>query len=397
MKKIVSTLLIFSFLSSAFGQVDFYAFNKKNSNYRFSEAKQIAGTNVKNQGSTGTCWSFSMQSFLESEVMRMRKTNALEKPLDFAEMWTARNAYFDKAVKYVRMQGKTNFGQGGEPHDVISMSKKYGIVPQDVYAALTKDQKKYDHNEVEAVLKAYCDALVKHLTDGKTLSRNWQAGIDGILDAYFGAKPKEFEVDGKKYTPMSYAASLGVDLNDYVEITSFTHHPYYTQFVVEIPDNWSDDMAYNVPLTDFEAITDNAIANNYGLEWASDVSEKYFSFKNGLAILPEKNWADMAQTERDSAFLNPVKQMATITPEFRQEAFDNQTTQDDHGMHIVGSAKDQLGQKYYLVKNSWGTEGNDMAGYFYCSKSYFLYKTTGIMVNKKAIPKDIAKKMGILN
>jgi bleomycin hydrolase len=194
---------------------------------------------------------------------------------------------------------------------------------------------------------------------------------------------------------LTYAANLGVDLNDYVEISSFTHHPYYTQFVIEIPDNWSSDAVYNVPLADLEAITDNAIANNYGIEWASDVSEKYFSFKNGLAILPEKNWVDMTQAERDSSFLNPVKQMKEITPEFRQEAFDNQTTQDDHGMHIVGSAKDQLGVKYYIVKNSWGTDGNDMGGYFYCSKPYFLYKTTGIMVNKKAIPKDIAKKMGI--
>ena len=390
----LSIALIFSVLSSVSAQVDFFQVNKKGSNYRFTTEKQIAGTNVKSQGSTGTCWSFSMQSFLESEIMRNKK-NALDKPVDLAEMWTSRNAYFDKAVKYVRMQGKTSLSQGGEPHDVISMGKKYGIVPQEVYTGLSKGETKYDHSEIEGVLKAYCDALVKNLTEGKKLTPNWQKGIEGILDAYFGPKPKEFEVDGKKYTPMTYAANLGVDLNDYVEISSFTHHPYYTQFVIEIPDNWSSDAVYNVTLADLEAITDNAIANNYGLEWASDVSEKYFSFKNGLAILPEKNWADMTQPERDSSFLNPVKQMKDITPEFRQEAFDNQTTQDDHGMHIVGSAKDQMGSKYYIVKNSWGTEGNDMGGYFYCSKSYFLYKTTGIMVNKKAIPKDIAKKMGI--
>jgi bleomycin hydrolase len=393
MKKILSIVFIFSVLSSTFAQVDFFQVNKKNSNYRFTTEKQVAGTGIKNQGSTGTCWSFSMQSFLESEIMRNKK-NAIEKPVDLAEMWTARNAYFDKAVKYVRMQGKTNFGEGGEPHDVISMGKKYGIVPQEVYSALSKDQKKYDHSEVQAVLKAYCDALVKQLENGKPLTKNWQVGIDGILDAYFGAKPKEFEVDGKKYTPMSYATSLGIDLNEYIEVSSFTHHPFYSQFVIEIPDNWSDDMVYNVPLTDLEAIVDNAIANNYGIEWASDVSEKYFSFKNGLAVLPEKAMADMTQGERDSVFSTPVKQM-TVTQEMRQEAFDNQTTQDDHGMHIVGSAKDQTGMKYYIVKNSWGTEGNEMGGYFYCSKPYFLFKTTGIMLNKKAIPKDIAKKMGI--
>jgi bleomycin hydrolase len=394
MKKMLSIALVFSVLSSVSAQVDFYSMNKKGSNYRFSTEKQIAGTGVKSQGSTGTCWSFSMQSFLESEIMRNKKS-ALDKNIDLAEMWTSRNAYFDKAVKYVRMQGKTSLSQGGEPHDVISMSKKYGIVPQEVYSGLSKGETKYDHSEIEGVLKAYCDALVKNLNEGKKLTPNWQKGIDGILDAYFGPKPKDFEIDGKKYTPMTYAANLGVDLNDYVEISSFTHHPYYTQFVIEIPDNWSSDAVYNVTLADLEAITDNAIANNYGIEWASDVSEKYFSFKNGLAILPEKNWADMTQPERDSSFLNPVKQMKDITPEFRQEAFDNQTTQDDHGMHIVGAAKDQLGTKYYIVKNSWGTEGNDMGGYFYCSKPYFLYKTTGIMVNKKAIPKDIAKKMGI--
>jgi bleomycin hydrolase len=395
MLKKISFLTLLAFASQSLtAQVDFYTSNKKGSNYRFSDEKRVAGTGVKNQGTTGTCWSFSMQSFFESEIMRSKKS-PFEKNIDLAEMWTARNAYFEKAVKYVRMQGKTNFGEGGEPHDVLSMSKKYGAVPQQVYNALGKNEKNYNHSEVSAVLKAYCDALVKQLESNKPLSKNWQAGIEGILDAYFGAKPTTFEVDGKKYTPMTYAADLGINFDDYVEITSFTHHPYYKQFVIEIPDNWSGDMMYNVPLSDLEAIVDNAVANNYGVEWASDVSEKYFSFKNGLAVLPEKNWAEMSQGERDSVFTTPVKQMTNISAEYRQEAFDNQTTQDDHGMHIVGAAKDQTGMKYYVVKNSWGTEGNELGGYFYCSKPYFLYKTTGIMVNKNAIPKDIAKKMGL--
>jgi bleomycin hydrolase len=394
MKKIIVLFLIafVAIHSEGIIQVDFYQTNKKGSKYRFAAEKNITCTDVKNQGSTGTCWSFSMQSFLESEIIRLGN-----KPVDLAEMWTARNAYFDKAVKYVRMQGKTNFGQGGEPHDVIAMGKKYGVVPQSVYSGLSPDQKKYDHTELENVLKAFCDALVKSVTEQhKPLSKNWTVALDGILDAYLGPKVKEFDVAGKKYTPMTYAQSLGLNFDDYVEISSFTHHPFYSQFVIEIPDNWADYPVYNVPLADLEAITDNAIANNYSIEWASDVSEKYFSFKNGIAILPEKKMEDMNQAEKDSMFLSPIKQLANVTPEMRQESFDDQTTQDDHGMHIVGAAKDQNGVKYYLVKNSWGTENNDMGGYFYCSKPYFLYKTTGIMVNKKAIPAALAKKMGII-
>lgn len=391
MKKLLFMLLLGTFGQSAMSQVDFYQTNKKGSKYRFTEEKKLGCTDVKNQGSTGTCWSYSMQSFLESEIIRLGN-----KPTDLAEMWTARNAYFDKAVKYVRMQGKTNFGQGGEPHDVVAMSKKYGVVPQNAYTALGVSDKKYDHTELENILKAFCDALVKTVTDQhKPLSKNWTVALDGILDAYFGPKVKDFEVNGKKYTPLTYAQSLGLNFDDYVEITSFTHHPYYSQFVIEIPDNWADYPVYNVTLSDLEAITDNAIANGYSIEWASDVSEKYFSHKSGLAILPEKKVEDMNQAEKDSLFLVPSKQMSNVSPEMRQEAFDDQTTQDDHGMHIVGSAKDQNGVKYYLVKNSWGAENNEMGGYFYCSKPYFLYKTTGIMVNKKAIPAEIAKKMKV--
>ena len=394
MKKRISTLIFActAVLATGFAQVDFYKTNKKDSKYRFTPEKNISCTDIKNQGSTGTCWSFSMQSFLESEIIRNGN-----KPVDLAEMWSARNAYFEKAVKYVRMQGKTNFGQGGEPHDVIAMGKKYGVVPQSVYSGLSEGQKKYDHTEMENVLIAFCNAIIKTATEQhKPLSKNWTAALDGILDAYFGPKVKEFEVAGKKYTPITYAQSLGLNFDDYVEISSFTHHPYDSQFVIEIPDNWADYPVYNVPLGDLESIADNAIANNYSIEWASDVSEKYFSFKNGLAILPEKKLEDMASAEKDSMFIVPVKQLAAVTPEMRQDAFDDQTTQDDHGMHIVGSAKDQNGVKYYLVKNSWGTEGNEMGGYFYCSKPYFLFKTTGIMVNKKAIPQAIAKKMGII-
>jgi bleomycin hydrolase len=389
MKKIlfITGLSLLQFAASA--QIDVIKSNKKGSNYRFNTVKQLDASEVKNQGSTGTCWSFSAESFLESEILRAGK-----QPVDLAEMWIARNAYFDKAVNYVRMQGKTNFGQGGEPHDVINMARKYGVVPQSVYGGLMTGEKRYDHTELEGILKAYCDAVVKTAVDGKALSKNWQNGINGILDAYLGKSPDKFTYGGKEFTPKSFSESLGLNFDDYIEITSFTHHPFYSQFVIEIPDNWAAGQAYNVPLAELEAIADNAIANNYSIEWASDVSEKYFSHKNGLAIVPEKEWSDLRAGERDSVWLNPTKERA-ITQEMRQEAFDAQTTQDDHGMHITGMVSDQNGSKYYVVKNSWGADSNEMGGQFYCSKAYFRFKTTGIMVNKKAIPKDLAKKMGV--
>ena len=390
MKKLLFVTAVIGFAQLADAQIDVAKSNKKGSNYRFSTEKQITATDVKNQGSTGTCWSFSAESFLESEIIRAGK-----QPVDLSEMFIARTAYFEKAVKYVRMQGHTNFGQGGEPHDVINIAKQFGIVPQAVYTGLSEGQKKYDHNELEAVLKAYCDAVVKMAVDGKTLTKNWQTGLNGILDAYLGKYPDKFTYGGKEYTPKTFGESLGLNFDDYVEITSFTHHPFYTQFVIEIPDNWVCGQVYNVPLAELEAIADNAVTNNYSIEWASDVSERTFSHKNGLALIPEKAWDEMKPTERDSMWNNPVAEK-TITQEMRQEAFDNQTTQDDHGMHITGMVKDQNGSKYYTVKNSWGNESNDNGGIFYCSKPFFRFKTTGIMVNKKAIPSAIAKKMGII-
>lgn len=372
-----------------FAQVDIVKSNKKGSQYRFTTEKEIDHSDIKNQGSTGTCWSFSTESFLESEIVRSG-----HEPVDLAEMYIARKAYEEKAIKYIRMLGKTNMAQGGEPHDVINMSKKYGVVPQSVYTGLKEGEKRYDHNELESVLKGFCDALVKTVESGKPLSKGWKQALNGILDAYFGKVPENFEYSGKNYSPQTFANSLGVKWDDYIELTSFNHHPYYSKFMIEIPDNWSDDLVYNVTLKDMEDIVDYALKNNYSIEWASDVSEKYFSYKNGLAIVPEKDWDKMSAGERDSVFLTPAKEKV-ITTEMRQEAFDNQTTQDDHGMHIVGIVKDQNGSTYYKVKNSWGTESNEIGGYFYCSKPYFQYKTTGIMVNKKGIPPAIASKLGI--
>lgn len=361
--------------------------NKKDGGYTFTMKNSVSSTSVKNQHKSGTCWSFSTQSFLESEVLRNKKMN-----IDLSEMFIVRNTYIQKAERYLRYQGAVNFGAGGEPHDVMNVIHEYGIVPQEVYSGMPVGQIKPEHGELDHVLKAMLDAMVK-LHDGK-LNPNWKAAFIGALNGYMGTPPDVFTYEGKTYTPKSFAQYLGINADDYVEVTSFTHHPFYSQFILEVSDNWSNSLVYNVPLEDMRRIADNALANNYTIEWASDVSEKGFNFKNGLAIVPEKDFDEMTQSEKDSMFTKPGKEK-TITQKMRQDAFDNLTTTDDHGMQITGSAKDQAGNDYYLVKNSWGTDKNDLEGYFYCSVPYFLFKTTSMMVNKRAVPKDIADKLGI--
>ncbi len=361
--------------------------NKKNGGYTFTIDKQVNCTPVKNQNKSGTCWCYSTQSFIESELMRMGKGN-----LDLSEMFVVRNMYIQKAEHYIRYQGHTNFGAGGEPHDVINAMREYGIVPKEIYSGMPPGETKPVHNEMDGALKAMLDVMVK-TPDGK-LNPNWKAAFIGALNGYMGTPSETFTYQGKTYTPQSYAKSLGINPDDYVELTSFTHHPFYSQFILEVPDNWANSEVYNVSLEDLGRIAANAIANDYSVEWGTDVSEKGFSYKNGVAIVPEKDYDDMNQMEKDSMFNKPGKEKV-ITQQLRQEAFDNLSTTDDHGMQITGSAKDQNGNSYYLVKNSWGTERNDLAGYFYCSVPYFLYKTTSIMVNKHALPKDIANKLGI--
>ncbi|HLG03160.1 MAG TPA: C1 family peptidase, partial [Bacteroidia bacterium] len=327
------------------------------------------------------------ESFLESEFIRQGKGR-----VDMSEMWIVRAGYIEKAVKYMRMMGKTNFGPGGEPHDVINLSAAYGIIPQDAYPGMPQGESKVRHGEMDAVLKAILDAQLR-LEDGK-LSSNWRGAYTAALDAYLGAPPTSFMVDGKSYTPKTYADFLEFKADDYIAITSFTHHPFWQPFVLEIPDNWSWSYFNNVPLTDMTAIADNAVMNGYTVAWGADVSEPFFSYKNGLAIVPETDWENLSKTEKDSIWFRPSKDRV-ITQLLRQEAFDNLSTQDDHGMQITGIAKDQTGKEYYIVKNSWGTENNELGGYFYCSRPYFQYKTTSILVHKSAIPKDLAKKMGL--
>ncbi len=357
--------------------------------YVFTIVKQVKATPVKNQYRSGTCWSFSTISFIESELLRMRKEE-----YDLSEMFPVRYAYSEKAIKYVRMHGHINFAAGGEFHDVMDVIKKYGIVPEEVYPGLDYGTKKHIHGELDAVLKNYVDAVIEN--KNKKITPVWHNGFDDILDTYLGVVPKTFTYKGKEYSPKSFAKELGINPDDFVELTSFSHHPFYTKFILEVPDNWAWDNIYNVPLDKLEDIIDNAIDKGYSVAWGADVSEKGVSVKNGIAIVPEKDYYDMTKKERKHIFDKPGKEKQ-ITQKLRQKAFDNWTTTDDHGLQITGIAKDQNGDEFYLVKNSWGSKiGNKKyKGYFYASKPYVLYKTIDIMVNKKAIPKKIRKKLGL--
>jgi bleomycin hydrolase len=381
------TLILSTFLGySIIGQAQTFN-NKKNGGFVFTTEKEITYTSVKNQHKSSTCWSFSTLSFLESELARMGKP-----VVDLSEMFVVRNTYSIKGQKFVRMQGTINFGPGSEFHDAINILRLKGLVPDQVYpikGGLTKPEQ----NEADNVLKAMLNEIIK-APDGGKLSPNWKDAYEGALDGYYGKLPDSFEFNGKKYTPKSFAAELGLNADDYVEIGSYTHHPLYEKFILEVSDNWSWGEVYNVPLNELQQIADNAIMNNFTVAWASDVSEFGFSHKNGVAIVPVKDKSDMNQAEKDSAFNKPYEERI-ITQEMRQQAFDNLTTTDDHGMHIVGMAKDQNGKKYYMVKNSWGTESNDLGGILYVSTAYFNYKTTSILVHKKAIPADILKKLNI--
>ncbi len=386
--KTIAFLLFLILGHSVFAQTqDSIRLNKKNGGYQFRIEKQINATSVKNQYKSGTCWSYSALSFFESELFRMGKGE-----YDLAEMFIVRHNYSRKADRYVRMHGHVNFAAGSVFHDVTNVLRDKGIVPNEVYPGNPELNGKNVHNEMDAVLLAMVNAVLKN-PNGR-LTEKWKPAYEAVLDVYLGKAPAEFEYKGKKYTPKSFAASLGLDADNYIEITSFSHHPFYSQFSLEIPDNWSGDAVYNVPLGDLQKIMEYSIQNNYGIAWASDVSEKYFSFANGVAFVPEKEYDEMTQAEKDSLFAKPSKERV-ITQELRQQGFDNYTTEDDHGMHIVGMARDQHNTRYYLVKNSWGTDRNDCQGYFYASENYVLLKTTCIMVHKNAVPKEIAKKLGL--
>ncbi|WP_018676289.1 aminopeptidase C [Riemerella columbina] len=359
----------------------------ENPDFQFTTIKENGVTSVKDQGSSGTCWSYSGNSFLESEMIRMGK-----QPVDLAEIFTARNSYHDKAKLYVLNGGAISWGDGGELHDVINMYRKYGAVPQEAYTGLQDGQTRNNFAEMQAVIKSMLDAYVKN--PGKKLSANWLSNVDAILDSYLGKYPSSFTYKGKQYTPKTFAKEVvGIVPEDYVELTSYKDYPYYQKFVVPIPDNWSHEAIWNVPMEDLTTIIDNAIKNGYTVGWATDVSEPYFSYANGVAYVPNLDLDNMNSATRKELFNGP-KADKTITEDMRQEAINNLTTTDDHGMQIVGLAKDQNGKEYYMVKNSWGAT-NDFAGYIYVTKPYVQYKTTGILLHKDGIPKNILRKLKV--
>lgn len=352
--------------------------------FTFTMKKELACTPVKNQNATSTCWCFSGISMFESELLRMGKP-----AYDLSEMYIVRHTYEKKADMFARMHGNSTFAGGGEYGDLISGSTEVGLVPDAVYPGLNYGEVKHNHGEMDGVLKGYMDALVK----SPKLTTAWFAGLNGILDAYLGKIPATFTYEGKNYTPLSFMKELGLNPNDYAIITSFSHHPFYKQFVLEVPDNWAAGYFYNLPLDEMMQVIDNSVNNGYTVAWASDMSDRGFSMKEGVAIIPEKNWTDMTDAERLAAFSGPHPEKV-INQELRQKEFDNYTTTDDHGMHIVGIATDQMGNSYYKVKNSWGVMGK-YDGFIYVSKPYVALRTTNIMVNKAAIPTAIAKKMGL--
>jgi len=361
------------------------ASDKSKDNFQFTDIINIPNTSVKAQGSSGTCWSYSANSFLESEMIKAGK-----KPVELSQLFSARNAYVEKGRNYVRMHGALSLGEGGAFHDVINMYKKYGAVPQSVYTGLNYGTDKNKLAEMSALSEAVLQAVVKN-PNGE-LTPNWEKAYASVIDSYLGNVPKQFDYNGKKYTPETFASEIvGINADDYVEITSLQEYPYYSKFVFMVPDNWAFDQVYNVKINDLTDIIDYALKNGYTVAWAGDVTEKGFSWKNGIAFVPEKPVDTMTSEEKITLFDGPKKEMI-ITEENRQKAFDNYNTTDDHGMHIVGLTKDQNGKEYYIVKNSWGTV-NDYKGYLYMTKAFVQYKTTAIMLNKKALLPEMSKKL----
>ncbi len=392
-------LLIFSFSLNTFSSVG--TSQNKDEPWKFEDIISLPVSPVEDQHRSGTCWAFAGLSFLQSEMMRMGKSD-----INLSEMFIVWHTYAEKARKYVRVHGHLNFSPGGAFHDVTNVINEYGIVPESVYTGLKYGEEKHVHGEMDRVLEEYVKGVVEN--KNRKLSSAWHDAYTQILNTYLGEIPQNFEYDGKKYTPLSFAENLKLNMSDYVEITSYTHHPFYSKFIIEIPDNWSWDEVYNVPLNELEEIIDYSLENGYTVAWAADVSEKGFaSGSKGIAVVPAapqidmsdaeiSRWEGLSERERENELYKldkPVPELE-ITQEMRQIAYDNFQTTDDHGMHIIGKAKDARGQTFYKIKNSWG-DYNLYKGYFYASKPYVSYKTMSIMLHKDAIPPAIRKKLNL--
>ena len=364
--------------------------------YKFTTVKAAPITSIKNQASSGTCWAFSAISFLESEAIRLGKITDEAKYPDFSEFYVVSNSYKERAEKYIRLDGKLGFSAGSGAGDVFDVVRNHGIVPNEAMTGMNYGSPLPQQSEMDAVLLNYVQAVSK--TRG-TLSTAWKRGFDAVVDEYLGKAPETFVVDGKTYTPASYRDAMKINPDDYVELTSFTHHPFYTWFALEVCDNWRGSQSYNVPIDELMAVLDNALENGYTVCWGADVSHSGFT-RNGLAILvdeeatkagsDQEHW--VGKEEGKPAPLKVVE--STPTQESRQIEFDNKTMTDDHGMHIFGIAKDQDGKKYYMVKNSWGVTGK-YDGIWYATEAFVKAQTLDITVHKDVLTKELKKKLGV--
>jgi len=366
----------------------------------FTTIKENPITSIKDQNRSGTCWDYSALSFFESELLRTKK-----KEYDLSEVFVANKNYMDRAILKVRMHGDAQFAQGGSAYDVLYVLKNYGICPEEAMTkpgAMVGDTLN-NFNEFFHVMTPYVNAVSS--SKEKKLTPAWKAGLQGILDAYLGKTPESFTYEGKTYTPQTFARSLGLNWDDYYNFTSYTHHPFYTEFPLEIQDNWRQGMSWNVTMEELERIIDNALEKGYTVLWGGDVSEDGFT-RDGLAMLVDiekvqsnedsdmAKWLKLSSGEKKEKLQKLGVNVPELTPsqEKRQEEYDNWQLTDDHGMHIYGKAADQNGRQYYKVKNSWGKHG-DYDGIWYMSKNFIIAKVMDIMVNKHAVPKEILNKL----
>ena len=404
MKKVLTIALALIMAVGSAGAAKKKAPEKKNTNKPvFTTIKEIPVTSMKDQNRSGTCWDYSTLSFFEAEIMK-----ATGRKYDLCESFVANKTYMERAIQVVRFHGDCQFAQGGSAEDVLATMKTHGIVPEGTmpFPGSLYGDSLNNFNEFFGVLEPYVAAIAK--SDAKKISNQWKVGLQGILDAYLGKCPEQFTYEGKQYSPKSFMASLGIDLNDYVSITSYTHHPFYTAFAVEVQDNWRFPLSYNVPMDEMMQIIDNAIEQGYTVAWGGDVSEDGFTRK-GLAYAVDAKktqqslqgsdmakWLKMTATKKRDVIDSLGCTVPEIIPtqQMRQERFDNWELTDDHGMHIYGVAKDQNGKEYYMVKNSWGETG-DYKGTWYMTKAFIAANTMDFLINKKAIPANIRKKLGL--
>ena len=374
---------------------------KVDSGFVFTTVDSVAITSVKDQHRSGTCWAFSTIGFLESEVLREQG-----REVDLSEMFVVSKTMIDRATYCVRMYNEPRFAAGGSAYDVLYCMKHYGMVPQEVMPGIRYGWTAADTLPVHGELDAVAAGYLKGLSGLKKLSPVWREGLQAIYDTYLGKCPREFMYEGQMYTPQSYAESLGLNADDYVSLTSYTHHPFYETFALEVPDNWRMDQMYNLPIDELMQVIDNAIAKGYTLAWGADVSEIGFTRK-GIGVVPDADngadltgsdmakWVGMSKDEQKAKLTEKPLPEKEITQEMRQQAYDNWETTDDHGMQIFGTATDQNGKRYYMVKNSWGAIKSDYKGIWYISEAFMRYKTNDILVHKNAIPEDLRKKLGI--